>query len=164
LNWYWVFICAGMLALLVVSIFNDGYISNLPQGCCVEVPVFVDSRGLHPVRVGALPPQCAAMNQSNVTVQELTVQAALSGDPEYAMHAVAMDPLTSAVCTLKEVRAMVTEMLTAEQEWLPQFHGKTLQAVPTINIPNDLKPVDVPLDPALAIVHRFGELAEKEYQ
>jgi alpha-galactosidase len=110
----------------------------------------------------ALPPQCAALNQSNVTVQDLAVTAALTGDPEYAMHAVAMDPLTSAVCTLKEARDLVSEMLKAESEWLPQFEGKMIKPVPTISIPKDLKPVDVPLDPALAIVHRFGELAEKE--
>ena len=63
------------------NVRNDGYITNLPQGCCVEVPVFVDRRGLHPVRVGALPPQCAALNQSNVTVQTLAVEAAFTGDP-----------------------------------------------------------------------------------
>ena len=145
------------------NVRNDGYITNLPDGCCVEVPIFVDSRGLHPESIGLLPPQCAAMNQSNITVQELTVQAAFSGDPEYAMHAVALDPLTSAVCTLKEVCDMVAEMLNAEREWLPQFQEKTLRSVNTIILPKKLKPVDVPLDPALAIVHRFGELAEKEY-
>ena len=145
------------------NVRNDGYITNLPDGCCVEVPIFVDSRGLHPESIGLLPPQCAAMNQSNITVQELTVQAALTGDPEYAMHAVAMDPLTSAVCTLKEVREMVAEMLNAEREWLPQFKEKQLRSAPDIHIPDNIKPVDVPLDPALAIVHRFGELAEKKY-
>ncbi len=145
------------------NVRNDGYITNLPAGCCVEVPIYVDSRGLHPESVGALPPQCAAMNQSNVTVQELTVHAALSGDPEYAKHAIAMDPLTSAVCTLKEIREMVAEMLVAEREWLPQFRGKGLRPVPMIDIPDHVKPVEVPLDPALAIVHRFGELARKRY-
>ena len=88
------------------NVRNDGYIDNLPSGCCVEAPVFVDARGFHPVRVGALPPQCAALNMSNVTVQELAAGAALSGDPERAMQAVAMDPLTSAVCTLREAREM----------------------------------------------------------
>jgi alpha-galactosidase len=145
------------------NVRNDGYITNLPTGCCVEVPIFVDSRGLHPERIGDLPPQLAAMNQSNITVQELNVQAALTGNPEYAMHAVAMDPLTSAVCTLKEVREMVTEMLYAEREWLPQFEGKQLRSAPIIHIPSNVKPVDVPIDPALAIVHRFGELADKKF-
>ena len=145
------------------NVRNDGYISNLPAGCCVEVPVYVDSRGLHPERIGELPPQCAAMNQSNITVQELTVQATLSGNPEYIMHAVAMDPLTAAVCTLKEIREMVAEMLESQREWLPRFGNKELRPVPEINIPEDISPVDVPLDPALAIVHRFGELAEKKY-
>jgi alpha-galactosidase len=141
------------------NVRNDGYITNLPAGCCVEVPVFVDARGLHPVRVGDLPPQCAALNQSNVTVQELAARAALTGDPELAMQAVAMDPLTSACCTLAEVRAMTQELLTAERGWLPQFAGKTLAPRPDITVPKGTKGVAVPLDPALAIANRFGALA-----
>jgi alpha-galactosidase len=144
------------------NVRNDGYITNLPAGCCVEVPVFVDGRGIHPVRVGDLPPPCAALNQSNVTVQTLAVEAALSGDPEYAMQAIAMDPLTSAVCTLAEVREMTRELLEAEREWLPQFEGKKLRATPAIKIPKNVKPVEVPLDPALAIAHRFGQLAQQK--
>jgi alpha-galactosidase len=146
------------------NVRNDGYITNLPHGCCVEVPVFVDARGLHPVRVGDLPIQCAALNQSNVTVQQLAVEAALTGNPEHVMHAIAMDPLTSAVCTLKEVRDMTRELLDAEAQWLPQFKGKTLVDRPTISIPADTKPVDVPLDPALAIANRFQILAEQSIQ
>jgi len=142
------------------NVRNDGYITNLPQGCCVEIPVDVDNRGLHPVRVGELPPQCAALNQSNITVQQLCADASFSGDPEHIMHAIAMDPLTSAVCTLAEIREMTNEMLEAERQWLPQFEGKTLRATPTVSIPPDVKAVEVPLDPALAIVHRFDELAE----
>jgi alpha-galactosidase len=144
------------------NVRNDGYITNLPDGCCVEVPVFVDSRGVHPVRVGDLPPQCAALNQSNVTVQALSVEAGLTGDPEYAMQAIAMDPLTSAVCTLAEAREMAHDLLEAEREWLPQFEGKTLRPTPVISIPKNAKPVDVPLDPALAIANRFVQLAEQK--
>jgi len=142
------------------NVRNDGYITNLPQGCCVEVPVFVDSQGLHPVTIGDLPPQCAALNQSNVTVQQLVVEAALTGNPELAMQAIALDPLTSAVCTLKEVRDMTREMLEAEKPWLPEFKGKALPAKPKVEIPADVVAVDVPLDPALAIANRFGELAK----
>ncbi len=142
------------------NVRNDGYITNLPQGCCVEVPVYVDSQGLHPVTVGELPVQCAALNQSNVTVQELAVEAALTGDPERAMQAVAMDPLTSAVCTLKEVRDMTGEMLEAERKWLPEFKGRRLTPRPTIAVTKATVGVDVPLDPALAIANRFGELAK----
>ena len=141
------------------NVRNDGYISNLPDGCCVEVPAYVDSLGVHPLRVGALPPQCAALNQSNVTVQGLSVEAALSGDPERAMQAVAMDPLTSAVCTLKEAREMAAEMLEAERQWLPNFGGKSLVPRPEIPLGADVQRADVPLDPALAIANRFGELA-----
>ena len=85
---------------------NDGFITNLSADCCVEAPVFANSNGLHPVPVGDLPPALAAMNQSNITVQKLGVGAALAGDPELAMAAIAMDPLTSSVLTLKETRAL----------------------------------------------------------
>ena len=146
------------------NVRNDGYITNLPDGCCVEVPVFVDSRGLHPVRVGALPPQLAALNMSNVQVQTRAAPAALDGDPELAMQACAMDPLTSACCTLKEVRDMTAEMLDAEAPWLPQFKGKKLRAAPTISIPADVQRVDVPVDPALAIANRFQVLAEQKVE
>ncbi len=142
------------------NVRNDGFITNLPQGCCVEVPIYVDSQGLHPVTIGELPIQCAALNQSNVTVQELAVEAALTGDPEYAMQAVAMDPLTSACCTLKEIREMTSEMLAAERKWLPEFKGCRLTPRPTIAVTKETVGVDVPLDPALAIANRFGELAK----
>lgn len=143
------------------NVRNDGYITNLPNGCCVEVPCFVDGLGIHPTVVGALPPQLAALNQSNVTVQGLAVEAALTGDPELAVAACAMDPLTSACLTLKQTRDMVAEMLEAERQWLPQFAGKTVRPTPVISTPPGTAHVDVPLDPALAVVHRFGELAEK---
>ena len=144
------------------NIRNDGYITNLPYGCCVEVPVYIDRLGIHPLRVGNLPPQCAALNQSNVTVQALAVEAALTGNPEYAMQAIAMDPLTSAVCTLNEVRDMTIEMIEAQREWLPIFPGKKLAPKPVISIPMDVSPVEVPLDPALAIANRFGKLATQD--
>lgn len=143
------------------NVRNDGYITNLPQGCCAEVPVFADKMGLHPVRVGNLPPQCAALNMTNVNAQGLTVEAAMKGDPELVVAACALDPLTSACLTLGEVRAMVAEMLDAEKEWLPQFTGKALRATPHIETPPGTAHAAAPLDPALAVVHRFGELARK---
>ncbi|MBN1553390.1 MAG: alpha-galactosidase [Phycisphaerae bacterium] len=142
------------------NVRNDGYITNLPAGCCVEVPVYVDKQGLHPVRVGNLPPQLAAMNQSNVSVQTLAVEAALTGDPELAVNAVAMDPLTSACCTLEEVRRMTAEMFEAQREWLGHFEGRTPRQTPVISMTEKYQAVDVPLDPALAIANRFGELAQ----
>jgi len=139
---------------------NDGLITNLPDGCCVEVPVTVDKSGIHAVEVGNLPIQLAALNQTNVTVQGLAVEAALTGDPELAMNAVALDPLTSACLTLAEARDMTAEMLEASREWLPQFEGKKLRPAPVISIPPDVKRADVPLDPALAIGKRFVKLLE----
>ncbi|MGD0782874.1 MAG: alpha-galactosidase [Candidatus Aminicenantales bacterium] len=150
----------GRVFRLNGNIRNDGFISNLTQGCCVEVPIDVDRGGLHPLAVGALPPQCAALNMTNVLVQGLTVEAHFQGDPELVMQAVALDPLTAAALTLKEIRDMTAEMLKAEARWLPQFAGKTLRPVPTIFIPKDIERREVPLDPALAIANRFGKLAK----
>jgi alpha-galactosidase len=142
------------------NIRNDGCITNLPAGCCVEVPIYVDRTGLHPTVVGNLPPQCAALNITNVLVQGLTVEASFTGDPELVMQAIALDPLTASVLTLKDIRDMVAEMLKTEARWLPQFAGRELRPVPTISIPKNVKRQEVPLDPALAIANRFAKLAK----
>ena len=142
------------------NVINEGMISNLPADCCAEYPVYVDRTGLHKTFVGNLPSQCAALNMTNINVQRLTVEAALTGDTEKIVQACALDPLTSAVLTLKEIREMAAEMLEAEREWLPQFAGKTIRATPTIVIPKDVKPAQVPIDPALAIYARFGVLGK----
>jgi alpha-galactosidase len=150
----------GAVFRLNGNVRNDGYITNLPQGSCVEVPIYVDRLGLHPTVVGNLPPQCAALNMTNVLVQGLAVEASFTGDPELVMQAVALDPLTSAVLTLADIRQMVAEMLEAERRYLPQFAGKKLRATPVISVPKDVVRQDVPLDPALAIANRFGQLAK----
>ena len=142
------------------NIRNDGFITNLPDGSCVEVPIYVDRTGLHPTHVGALPAPLAALNMTNVLVQGLSVDAALSGDTELLVQAVAMDPLTAAVLTLDEIRRMTSEMLEAERAWLPQFAGKKVRAVPGIATPPGTVRQAVPTDPALAIANRFGKLAE----
>jgi len=103
---------------------NWGLIDNLPQGCCVEVPCLVDGNGIQPTTVGELPAQLAALNRTNINVQELTMEAALTGEVEAVYHAVMLDPLTATVCTLPQIRSMVTEMLEAEAQWLPQFGGR----------------------------------------
>jgi alpha-galactosidase len=100
---------------------NDGLIPNLPQGCCVEVPCLVDGNGIQPTRVADYPAQLAALNRTNINVQELIVEAALSGRREAVYHAVMLDPLTAAVCTLPQIRQMVDEMMAVQQQWLPQF-------------------------------------------
>jgi alpha-galactosidase len=142
------------------NVMNRGFITNLPADCCVEVPVFADSNGLHPAIVGDLPPALAAMNQSNVTVQKLGVEAALTGDPELAMAAIAMDPLTSSVLTLRQIRDMTIEMFDGEEPFLPKFGSRRPRTMHAIGIPNGTKAVDVPLDPALAVANRFGKLFE----
>lgn len=142
------------------NIRNDGFITNLPNGSCVEVPIYVDRTGLHPTHVGALPTPLAALNMTNVLVQGLSVEAALTGDTELLVQAVAMDPLTAAVLNLDEIRRMTSEMLEAERAWLPQFAGKEIRAVSAIPVPTGTVRQAVPTDPALAIANRFGKLAE----
>jgi alpha-galactosidase len=144
------------------NVRNDGYITNLPAGCCVEVPTFADGAGLHPTRIGDLPAQCAAACMTNVNVQILAAEAALAADPERIVQAVAMDPLTAAVLTLKEIRDLCREMLQAQRKWLPQFAGKDIAPRPAISIPPGCKPVAVPLDPALAINQRFARLIQQK--
>ena len=143
------------------NVRNNGLISNLPFDSCVEVPIYADRLGLHPACVGTLPPQCAALCLSNIISQGLVVKAVLTGDFEYVVQAMAMDPLTSAVLTLKETRDMTIEIFRAEKDWLPQFDEKKVRRVPIIEIPEGTKGVNVPLDPALAIAHRFSDLGGK---
>jgi len=97
---------------------NKELIKNLPNGCCVEVPFLVDKNGIHPCHIGNLPPQCAALNRTNINVQELAVKAALEKDRVTAMQAVMFDPLTSALLTPREIEKMVNEMFKAEAKWL----------------------------------------------
>ena len=100
---------------------NLGLISNLAEGACVEVPCLVDRLGIHPMVVGELPPQLAAMNRSNMAVQEMAVRAVLEGSREAAKHAVMLDPLTSAVLSLAEIDAMFDEMWDAHGEQLSLY-------------------------------------------
>ncbi|HKK32605.1 MAG TPA: alpha-galactosidase [Desulfomicrobiaceae bacterium] len=105
------------------NVGNKNLIDNLPGACVVEVPVMVDGDGLHPQAVGALPTQCAALCRTNVNVQELLVQGALTHDREAIKHAMMLDPLTAAVCTLDQISAMTDELFAAQSAWLPGFSG-----------------------------------------
>lgn len=106
------------------NVGNTGLITNLPEGCTVELPCYVDANGITPGWVGALPPQCAATCRVSVGVQKLAVQAALTGDRDLVRLAVLHDPLTGAVCTPEEVWGMCDEMFDALAPWLPQFNGE----------------------------------------
>jgi alpha-galactosidase len=106
------------------NVANDGLILNLEPQCCVEVPCLTDATGIRPCAIGELPPQLAGLNQSNVVVQRLVTEAVLERNVTKAYMALALDPLTSAVCSLPEIRAMFDEMLAAEEKWLkPLFEG-----------------------------------------
>jgi alpha-galactosidase len=97
------------------NVMNEGLIDNLPP-CCVEVPCVADANGIAPQPVGALPPQLAALIRTNINVQELTVEAALSGDPAHAYHAAMLDPHTAAELSLREIHELVDQLLQAHSQ------------------------------------------------
>jgi alpha-galactosidase len=103
------------------NVRNAGLIDNLPPGCCVEVPVLASQRGLEPIHVGPLPDHLAIINNTSARCEELAVAASLEGDPRKVFHAVAMDPLTSAVLGLEEIREMTDQMMRRNADYLPQF-------------------------------------------
>ena len=102
------------------NVRNDGLIDNLPGGACVEVPCRIDADGVHPLAIGALPAQCAALNRTFLNVVELTVRAALEQSRELVHQAVLLDPNAAATLTTAQSRAMVDELIDAHGELLPQ--------------------------------------------
>lgn len=110
----------GEPTVIYGNVPNHGLIDNLPDGCCVEVACLVDKNGVQPTRFGSLPPQLAALNRTNINVQELAVQAALTGNREHIFHAIALDPLTGALLTLDEIRSMTDELFSAHAQFLPE--------------------------------------------
>ncbi|MCM8786339.1 MAG: alpha-galactosidase [Candidatus Omnitrophica bacterium] len=100
---------------------NLNIIPNLPYGACVEVPVLVNRRGLNYIHVGPLPPQCAALNNINIAVEEMAVEGALTGNPEMVYYAACYDPLTASVLSLREIKQLVSEMFEKNKNYLPQF-------------------------------------------
>lgn len=103
------------------NVANRGLIDNLPRDACVEVPVYADRQGFNPVPVGRLPAQCAVLNNTSVAIEEMAVDACITGNPTEVFHAVCYDPLTSAVLSLEEIRTMTAEMLEKNREHLPTF-------------------------------------------
>ena len=111
----------GVPTVIYGNVPNTGLIPNLPEGCCVEVACLVDQNGVQPTRQDPLPPQLAALNRTNIGVQELAVEAALTGKLEHVVHAVALDPLTSALLTLEQIHSLVEALLGAEAPWLQEL-------------------------------------------
>lgn len=103
------------------NVINNGVIKNLPDDCIIEAPGYVDANGISMPVVGELPPGPAAVCNASVSVQRLSVMAAVSGDDKLLRQAFMMDPLVGAVCNPKEIWQMVDEMLVAQEKWLPQY-------------------------------------------
>ena len=104
------------------NILNTGHlINNLPADACVEIPCLINSQGILPCRVGALPVQCAALNMTNINVQLLTIEAAATGKKEHIYQAAFLDPHTGSELDLDTIVAMVDELIEAHGDWLPRY-------------------------------------------
>jgi alpha-galactosidase len=104
------------------NVTNDGLIANLPTGCSVEVPCVADGNGITPQAVGRLPAHLAALIQTNVNVQALTVEAALTRKRAHVDHAAMLDPHTAAELSLREIHELVDALLEAHGDWIPPLH------------------------------------------
>ncbi len=111
----------GIPRVIYGNVANHGLIDNLPQDCCVEVPCLVDKNGVQPTRIGALPPHLAALMQTNINVQGLTVEAALTRKREHIYHAAMLDPHTAAELDLDQIWRLVDDLIDAHGDWLPEF-------------------------------------------
>jgi alpha-galactosidase len=105
------------------NVENRGLIDNLPAGCCVEVPCLVDKNGIQPTKIGSLPPHLAALMQTNINVQSLTVEAALTRKREAVYHAAMLDPHTAAELSLDQIWSLVDDLVEAHGDWLPPFEA-----------------------------------------
>lgn len=113
----------GAPTLVHANVLNAGLIDNLPAGSCVEVACHVDRVGVRPLAFGMLPKACAALNVTNINVHELAVRGVLEGDREHIQQAMALDPMTAAVCTLDQIRSMTDDLFTINADWLPVSLG-----------------------------------------
>ena len=104
------------------NVMNDGYIDNLPSNCCVEVPCLINSNGNQPQSTGRLPEQLAALMRTNINVQILTAQAALTNKKEHIYHAAMLDPLTGANLSIDEIYSMVDNLIEAHKNYLPKYN------------------------------------------
>jgi alpha-galactosidase len=111
----------GIASTIYGNVPNHNIITNLPDGCCVEVPCLVDSNGIQPTIIGDIPVHLAALMQTNINVQALTVEAALTGKRDHIYHAAMLDPHTAAELTLDEIWSMVDELIEAHGDYLPEY-------------------------------------------
>ena len=101
---------------------NTGLIPNLPAAAAVEVPCMADKSGVVPTYVGNLPPQCAALNRTNINVQLLTVAAALTLKKDYIYQAALLDPHTASELSIDDIVALCDDLIEAHGSWLPAYH------------------------------------------
>lgn len=103
------------------NVLNTGLIDNLPQNACVEVPCMIDGCGVNPCRVGSLPEQCAALNRTNINVQNMTIEAARTHSKDAVYMAAYLDPHTAAELSLDDIKSLCDDLFEAHKGWLPEY-------------------------------------------
>ena len=103
------------------NIINHGCIENLPDDACVEVPCLVNGDGIHPCHVGRLPVQLAAMNMTNINVQLMTIEAAVTKKRESIYQAAMLDPHTAAELNMDDIVAMCDELIEAHGDYMKMY-------------------------------------------
>lgn len=104
------------------NVLNEGLIDNLPKEACVEVPCLVNGQGILPCHVGPLPVQCAAMNMTNINVQLLTIEAAVTLKKDHIYQAAMLDPHTGSELDIDTIKRMVDDLIEAHGDYLPKYH------------------------------------------
>ncbi|MBC7461843.1 MAG: alpha-glucosidase/alpha-galactosidase [Thermoleophilia bacterium] len=114
-------LATGSPSVFYGNVRNDGFITNLPGGACVEVPCLVDGLGVHPTTIGDLPPQLAALNRTYLNPVELTVRAAIDENPDHVRHAALLDPSTAATLSITQTHELVDALIVAHGDVLPAW-------------------------------------------
>lgn len=114
-------VLTGKIFRANLNVMNTGLITSFPDDCCVEVPCYADSEGIHPCYVGELPEALAGLNLTNINVHRLMAKAAVTKKKQYIHEAIQLDPLTAAMCTLEQIYDLTEELIENNKEYLFDF-------------------------------------------
>ena len=104
------------------NLMNNNLIENLPTDCCVEVPCKINSKGIYPLSIGKLPTHLASLMTTNINVQLLTAEAAITKNKNSIYYAAMLDPLTASTLSIDEIYKMTDELLVAHKNYLPAYN------------------------------------------
>ena len=104
------------------NVLNKGFITNLPNDACVEVACLVNRAGIQPTYYGDLPEQCAALNRTNINVQNMVIEAAKQRKKELVYMAAYLDPHTAAELSMDDIKSLCDDLFEAHGSWIPKYN------------------------------------------